>query len=103
MKLIPSSKAASTHARAASRSTPPEYVSHEPRLISDTEMSLAPSWRYCTRASLPLERPRLFDRAPRRVVGSRKTAMRAPIDPRLKIGAVRLAVADLARSIAFYG
>jgi catechol 2,3-dioxygenase len=28
---------------------------------------------------------------------------RAPIDPRLKIGSVRLAVADLARSLAFYG
>jgi catechol 2,3-dioxygenase len=30
-------------------------------------------------------------------------ATRAPIDPRLKISAVRLAVADLARSVAFYG
>jgi catechol 2,3-dioxygenase len=29
-------------------------------------------------------------------------AMRAPIDPRLRISTVRLAVADLARSVAFY-
>jgi hypothetical protein len=45
MKLMPASKAASTHAFACSLATPPEYVSHEPRLISETSMSLEPSLR----------------------------------------------------------
>src|SRR5271165_181800 len=45
MKLIPASKAALTQAFACSAATPPEYVSHEPRLISETSMSLLPSLR----------------------------------------------------------
>src|SRR5438552_17284820 len=56
MKLIPASNAASTHARACSRATPPAYVSQDPRLISDTEISLAPSLRNCTMASLSAAR-----------------------------------------------
>src|SRR3954447_9765977 len=43
---MPASKAASVHARVWSNSTPPEYVSHEPREISETSRSEEPSLRY---------------------------------------------------------
>src|SRR3954468_78230 len=46
MKLMPASKAASTHASARSRGTPPPKVSHEPRPISEMFRSLEPSCRY---------------------------------------------------------
>src|SRR3954464_9930994 len=46
MKLMPTSNAFSTHALAPSASTPTPYVSHDPRLISETRSSLRPSWRY---------------------------------------------------------
>src|ERR1700739_1704948 len=46
MKLIPRAKARSTQARAASASTPTPKVSQEPKEISETSRSLAPSLRY---------------------------------------------------------
>jgi hypothetical protein len=48
MKLMPSSKARFTQATARSRSTPTPYVSHDPRDISETFKSLAPSFQYFT-------------------------------------------------------
>src|SRR5262249_38707749 len=42
----PTSNARAMQAAARSAPTPPPYVSHEPRLISDTERSLRPSLRY---------------------------------------------------------
>jgi hypothetical protein len=45
MKLIPTSNAFSTQASACARSTPPPYVSHEPRLISEISRSLLPNRR----------------------------------------------------------
>src|SRR5215210_7073963 len=52
MKLMPTSKAFATHASACARSTPPPYVSHEPRLISETSRSLDPKRRYSTPEAL---------------------------------------------------
>src|SRR3984957_6823214 len=84
MKLMPASNAASTQSRARSRSTPPEYVSHEPRLISDTSMSLLPSLRrFILESTLASEHM-------------------AAIDPNLHIASVQLDVGDLPRSVDFY-
>src|ERR1700744_818424 len=52
MKLMPTSKARSTQAAALSRSTPTPKVSQEPREISETLRSLAPSLRYFMAASV---------------------------------------------------
>src|SRR5438128_2220395 len=46
MKLMPTSKAFSTHASAAWSPTPPPYVSHEPRPTTETFRSLSPSCLY---------------------------------------------------------
>jgi len=92
MKLMPASNAACTHARACSRSTPPEYVSQEPRLISETSMSLAPSLRKFIREETTLE----LDEA------HCSRAATNMIDPDLRIRAVELAVSDLGRSTDFY-
>ena len=52
-KVIPSSNARSTQAAAVSRATPPPYVSHEPRPISETISGLVPSRRYSMQPGLP--------------------------------------------------
>ena len=45
---------------------PPEYVSHEPRLISETSMSLAPSLRNRMDDETTLQAMRIATRPPRR-------------------------------------
>src|SRR5438874_8254080 len=96
MKLMPTSKASFTQAAACSRPTPPEYVSHDPRLISETSMSLAPSLRkFIVSGTLPWK-------AISRDHCDRPLVM-TTIDPRLQIDSVQLAVSDLQQSIDFYG
>src|SRR5581483_9619793 len=79
MKLIPTSNALSTHASAWSPPTPPPYVSHEPRLISETWRSLDPSWRYRIGPTVSVS---------------------VSVVP--QFDAIGIVSSDLARSIAFY-
>src|SRR5271166_1828571 len=77
MKLIPASNAAFTHASACSRATPPEYVSHEPRLISETSIPLEPSLR----KFIAPELIRWTDRQPARKASSSSLEVDADGDP----------------------
>src|ERR1700755_872552 len=80
MKSIPTSNALATHASALSRPTPPPYVSHEPREISDTIRSLDPSFL-------------------RRMASTLTVSVRAV--PQLD--AIGIVSSDLGRTCAFYG
>src|SRR3954447_25068954 len=79
MKLIPSSKDFATHASASSSETPPPYVSHEPRQISETCRSLEPS---CLNRIAPT------------------LSVSVTVMPQLN--AIGIVAADLERTIRFY-
>src|SRR5690349_14237264 len=79
MKLMPTSNAFSTHASAWSSPTPPPYVSHEPRQISETWRSLEPSCLNCIVSTVSV------------------TVALMP-----QLNAIGIVASDLARSLAFY-